>query len=67
MGGLFGGGGGGSPSFSPDPVAPAPLNVDEAELARQRQDLEKRRTGRKSLRIDPGTVTTIGSGLRLPE
>jgi hypothetical protein len=51
---------GGSSPKPPPPVAPPPppkeTDADkerEAELARQRRDLEQKRGGRKSLRIDP--------------
>ena len=67
----------GAPSINV-PAIPAPKiperqldTTDElrlAELARQRGDLQRSRTSRESLRIepDPGLVTPATTGLRIP-
>lgn len=63
---------GSGPDFSPPPRAPSPQppdNTDEAEeLARQRRELNKRRAGRTSLRIDPAISTAPANqtGLNIP-
>jgi hypothetical protein len=55
---------------APDPLPPAPPPViddgdEDEKLARQRRALDKRRTGRRALRIDP--PTTSGSGIQIPK
>ena len=64
-------GGGGSPD--PPPIVekkpPPEPEIDEAELARQRADIERKRKGRSSLVINPNpSVSTLGNfaGLRVP-
>lgn len=64
---------GGSPSMPPPPPPPPPPTDDDEELARlarQRAALEKKRTGRGSLRIEPsrnpGVAVRATPGLRIP-
>lgn len=51
------------------PVKPPSVpDVDETAIARNRRDLDRRRTNRSSLRIEPGISTPgseSGSGLRI--
>ena len=62
--------------MSPDapdvpPPPPPPPVVDDAEeaarVARQRRSLEKRRTGRKSLVIEPQGPQAAQGGLQIPK
>jgi len=65
---------GGGPSYKPPPPPPPPKPVplvdeeEERRLAIRRSDLERRRTGRKSLVISPdaGLGGSGASGLRIP-
>jgi len=61
------GGGSPSPPRIPPPAPPPEVEEDE-ELARKRRDLQRLRTGRSTLVIDPNPAVAYGSsfgGLRI--
>ncbi len=67
----FGGAPSSPPPLPPIPPPPPPITDDDDELAalaRKRADLERRRTGRRSLRIDlePGISAQSAAGLQIP-
>lgn len=62
-----------SPSPPPPPpriIEPIEPEVDVAELARQRRELERKRVGRSALRIDPTlsppSIGAPSTGVRIP-
>ena len=66
---------GGAPSVPSPPKPPPPADIEDdeaqAELARQRKDLEQKRAGRQSLVIKPKSNPAIAGtptgGLRIGE